>query len=78
MTTLTLQIDNPSVLNQLKEAIKSIHGVRIVASSNPSLSMDETDVPNATTLSAMQEAREGIDAGVVSVEDMQQFIASMQ
>ena len=81
MTTLTLQIDNPSVLAQLKNVLKSFHGVKIVDSvNNPSASDEEAeeDIPNATTLAAIQEFENGKDASTVCMDSLESFIASMQ
>jgi len=36
------------------------------------------DVPNALTLSAMKEAENGKDAGLVSMDSLESFIASME
>ena len=36
------------------------------------------DVPNAETLSAMKEAESGHDAGVVRVDSLESFMASME
>ena len=79
MTTLTLQIENPSILAHLKEVLKALNGVRIVdADASQSVYSDVEDVPNATTIAAMQEAKSGKDAGVISVDSLDSFIASMQ
>ena len=34
MTTLTLEIDNPSILTHLKAVLKAIHGVKILNVNN--------------------------------------------
>ena len=81
MTTLTLQIDNPSILAQLKDLLKTFHGVQIVDSvDNAYASAEEAeeDTPNATTLAAMKEIESGGDAGPVSMDNLESFIASMQ
>ena len=36
------------------------------------------DMPNALTLAAMKEAESGRDAGVVSTDSLERFIASME
>lgn len=36
------------------------------------------DVPNALTLAAMKEVESGKDAGVVSTDSLESFIASMK
>lgn len=71
MTTLTLQIENQSILAHLKEVLKEIRGVKI---------MDATaeDTPNALTLAAMKEAESDEDAGIVCMDNMESFIASMK
>lgn len=54
MTTLTLQIDSPSILENLKQVLGTFKGVRIVTSQT-----EAADIPNATTLAAIAEAKEG-------------------
>ena len=71
MTTLTLQIENPSILAHLKEVLRSIRGVNIVESPI-------VDVPNAKTLAAMDEAKGGKDAGTVCMDSLESFMASMK
>lgn len=81
MTTLTLQIDNPSILAQLKNVLKSFHGVKIVDSVNNAYASAEEadeDTPNATTMAAMREIESGKDAGTVCMDNLESFIASMQ
>lgn len=80
MTTLTLQIENPSVLTQLKDVLKAFRGVKIIDSasdSNISVNAQE-DEPNAVTLAAMKEVESGKDAGPVCMDNLERFIASMQ
>ena len=36
------------------------------------------DIPNALTLAAMKEAESGEDAGIVCMDNMERFIASME
>lgn len=74
METLTLQIDDHSVLDSLKRILKLIKGVRIVSTSNN----PQGPVPNDCTLSAMKEAETGKDGGVVDTTDLNSFIASME
>ena len=79
MTTLTLQVDNPSILAHLKEVLKALNGVRIVdTDASQAVYGDVEEIPNATTVAAMKEAESGKDAGVVSVDSLDHFIASMQ
>ena len=53
-------------------------GVRIVSTdaSTKNVALDE-DIPNATTLAAMKEVESGHDAGVVRVDSLESFMASM-
>ena len=74
MATLTLQIDNPSIMAHLKAVLKAIQGVKVL-SSDETLVDDATT--NATTLAAMKEAEGSTDAGVVRMDSLQSFMASM-
>ena len=78
MTTLTLEIENPSILTHLKAVLKAIPGVKILNVSNAA-SDDEVDSeqPNAVTIAAMKEAKEGNDAGVVCMDSLESFMSSM-
>ena len=79
MTTLTLQVENPSILTHLKAVLKSIKGVKVLSISNDLAKNDVwKEVPNAVTLAAMKEAESGNDAGVVSTDSLESFIASME
>ena len=71
MTTLILQIENKSILAHLKEVLKEIRGVNII--ENPA-----EEIPNAETLAAMEEAESGEDAGIVCMDNLDSFIASMK
>lgn len=79
MTTLTLQIENPLILAHLKEVLKALKGVKIIDSTSVQVSATELDeIPNAVTLAAMKEVESGKDAGVVCMDNLESFIASMQ
>lgn len=80
MTTLTLQIENPSILAQLKDALKAFRGVKIIDSHDNDCAsvMAKEEIPNATTLAAMKEIESGKDAGPVCMDNLESFIASMQ
>ena len=79
MATLTLQVENPSILTHLKAVLKSIQGVKVLNSNNTlAKNIVWEDVPNAVTLAAMKEAESGKDAGVVSTDSLESFIASMK
>ncbi len=78
MTTLTLEIDNPSILTHLKAVLKAIHGVKILnvndAASDENI---DSEQPNDVTIAAMKEAKEGNDAGVVCMDSLERFMSSM-
>lgn len=78
MAQLILQIDSPSLLEQLKNVLSLMRGVKIVSDSPVSRSAALEDVPNAETLAAMKEAESGHDAGVVRVDSLESFMASME
>ena len=78
MTTLTLQVEDPSILTHLKAVLKSIQGVKVLSANNTSAKVVCDEVPNAVTLAAMKEAESGNDAGVVSTDSLESFIASME
>lgn len=78
MAQLTLQIDSPTLLENLKKVLLLMKGVRIVAVNNADTSIDLDNTPNDTTLSAMNEAKSGHDAGVVHMDNIESFIASME
>ena len=75
MTTLTLEIDNPSILTHLKAVLKAIHGVKILNVNN--VASDEnidSEQPNDVTIAAMKEAKEGNEAGVVCMDSLERFL----
>lgn len=74
MATITLQIDNSSILEKVKGILSLIQGVHII-SINRNAAIEE--IPNDTTLSAMKEAESGNDAGVADTSSIQAFINSM-
>ena len=74
MTTRTLQIDNPAIFEHLKSILGLMKGVTIVGMTD---SLD-VDIPNETTLSAMKEAESGEDAGIVNIDSVESFIASVR
>ena len=78
MTQLTLQVDSPSLLEQLKNVLSLMRGVKIVSESTIVNTAALEDVPNAETLAAMKEAEGGHDAGVVRTDSLESFMASME
>lgn len=78
MTTLTLEIDNPSILTHLKAVLKAIHGVKISNVNNAASDENiDSEQPNDVTIAAMKEAKEGNDAGVVCMDSLECFMSSM-
>lgn len=78
MTTLTLEIDNPSILTHLKAVLKAIHGVKILNVNNTASDENiDSEHPNDVTIAAMKEAKEGNDAGVVCMDSLECFMSSM-
>ena len=74
MKTMTLEIDSPSIFEDLKNVIGLMRGVKIIdVTDNMGL-----EIPNETTLSAMKEAESGEDAGIVNIDSVENFIASMR
>ena len=74
MKTMTLEIDSPSIFENLKNVIGLMRGVKIIdVTDNMGL-----EIPNETTLSAMKEAESGEDAGIVNIDSVENFIASMR
>ena len=78
MSTLILEIENPSILTHLKAVLKAIHGVKILNVNNAVSEEDvDSEQPNAVTIAAMKEAKEGNDAGVVCMDSLESFMSSM-
>ena len=74
MKTMTLEIDSPSIFEDLKNVIGLMRGVKIIdVTDNMGL-----EIPNEATLSAMKEAESGEDAGIVNIDSVENFIASMR
>ena len=79
MTTLTLEIENPSILTHLKAVLKAIPGVKILNVSNAASDDDvDSEQPNAVTIAAMKEAKEGNDAGVVCMDSLESFMSNLR
>ncbi len=78
MNELTLQIESPSLLEQLKNILSLMKGVKIVHADVASTGVAIDEVPNAVTLTAMKEVESGHDAGVVRMDSFEHFMASME
>ena len=58
--------------------LKAISGVKIINVSNAASDDDvDSEQPNAVTIAAMKEAKEGNDAGVVCMDSLESFMSSM-
>ena len=78
MTTLILEIENTSILTHLKAVLKAIHGVKILNVNNVASEENvDSEQPNAVTIAAMKEAKEGTDAGTVCMDSLESFMSSM-
>lgn len=69
MTQLTVSIENPDMLRDIKKAIKMIRGVVSVKA--------EKSKPNATTIAAIEEARAGKGVYCGSFEDYKRMVANL-
>jgi len=68
MTQLTVSIEKPEMLRDIKKAIKMIRGVVSVKA--------EKSTPNATTMAAIEEARAGKAIYCGSFEDYKRMVAN--
>lgn len=78
MNQLTIQIESPSLLEQLKYVLSLMKGVKIIKTDISAKSVGLEAVPNAKTLAAMREVENGNDAGVVRMDNLESFMASME
>lgn len=78
MAILTLEIENSSVLEQLKSVLKLMRGVKVIETKDTLLKKESSvDVPNAVTMGAMREAESGHDAGKVMTYSIEAFVDSL-
>lgn len=69
MTQLTVSIENPDMLRDIKKAIKMIRGVVSVKAVKYK--------PNPTTIAAIEEARAGKGVYCGSFEDYKRMVANL-
>lgn len=69
MTQLTVSIENPDMLRDIKKAIKMIRGVVSVKAVKSK--------PNATTIAAIEEARAGKGVYCGSFENYKRMVANL-
>lgn len=67
METITLSISNPTIIPSLKRVLRSIEGVAIVPKQRRSITID---VPNATTIKAINDVKAGRTFKASSVDDL--------
>ena len=59
--------------------LKAIHGVKILNVNNVASDDDvDSEQPNAVTIAAMKEAKEGNDAGVVCMDSLESFMSNLR
>lgn len=66
MYTLTLQIENAAILQSLKKICKAMNGVKILTNR----AQTSKDVPNATTIKAIEDVRNGKTFSAASTDDL--------
>jgi Asp-tRNA(Asn)/Glu-tRNA(Gln) amidotransferase C subunit len=69
MTQLTVSIENPDMVRDIKKAIKMIRGVVSVKT--------EKTKPNARTLAAIKEVRDGKAIHCGSFDDYKKMVANL-
>lgn len=67
METITLNISNPAIIPSLKKVLRSIEGVAIVPQRRRTIA---SDVPNATTIKAINDVKAGRTFKASSVDDL--------
>lgn len=74
MTTLTLQVESPSVLAQLKAVLKTMKGVRVLSHGE---ALAEEEIPNAVTFAAMKEAESGKELETLDLEHFEDYVKAL-
>lgn len=67
MSTITIQVENNSVLNGLKKILSVMEGVTIISSKK---SVTDQDRLNATSLKAIKDVKAGKTHKASSVDDL--------
>ena len=75
MAQLTLQVDSPSLFEQLKNVLSLIKGVKIVSDSPISRSAALEDVPNAETLAAMKDTKTQTESHRSALTSFSEFLS---
>ena len=80
MTTITLHIENPSIVPSLRKILGALDGVTIEKKKSTCRTRKvakTVDIPNATTIEAMKEAESGVELEDVCVDNVEAFLASV-
>ena len=64
---MTIQIDDPSIIPSLRKVLGAIEGVVVLPQRKKGI---KTDTPNATTLKAIKDVKEGKTFKASSVDDL--------
>ena len=79
MNTTTYTLDVPATdISLFKSLIKKFGWVAKKQKAPKACSIALEEIPNAETLAAMKEAESGHDAGVVRVDSLESFMASLE
>lgn len=83
MTSMTIQVENPSILDSLRTILGAIDGVKIVKTTqSPSgrnaTETTEEELPNDVTLASMQEVADDSILERVNIDSIDDFVKSMQ
>jgi len=74
MTTLTLQIENPSIIPSLRKVLGALDGVTVSKVSHKAAKAED---PNKCTIAAMKEAQSGKDTCEVKLDSYDSFVNSI-
>ena len=82
---ICLEYDNIDIRNResfhsntFESCVKDYYGVKILNVNNVASDDDvDSEQPNAVTIAAMKEAKEGTDAGIVCMDSLESFMSSM-
>ena len=64
---MTIQIDDPSIIPSLRKVLGAIEGVVVLPQRKKGI---KTETPNATTLKAIKDVKEGKTFKASSVDDL--------
>ena len=67
METITIQVENPSIIPSLRKILNALDGVVVLPQRKPKTIEDK---PNATTLKAIHDVKTGKTYKASSVDDL--------